>query len=248
MRKPPVLLALGLVLMMALPPAVQARAVSVVSADAFTGNVDDNSIVVSTGAGNVLVVLGHILHASQTLTISDDDGLTWNACPAVRAHSTSSLQVGIWWAITAGAASTEITLTSGGGSANTGGFVAQLNGMGTPTCDEVGEDDDTLQTHGAAISVTPSTTRETFMVGSVASSSSATYSTPDGYTAFSGAPTVNAWAGYKLVASTDANTFQFGSGSNESTLTTLIALMSEDFGGGGGAVTCLRMMMGMGRC
>jgi hypothetical protein len=248
MRRPPVLLTV-LVSLLALTPAVHARrAVAVVQTNAFTSNTDDNSLVVSSTAGNVLVVLGHIIHATQALTISDTAGSTWNACPALRSRSgPGSPQAAIWWALSA-ASGTTITLTSAGG-ANTGGLVLEASGMGTPTCDETGTDETSAGTsHGGAISVTPSAITESLVVGVVASSSPATFSvTPGGYTAFTGAPTVNAWAGYKLVTSTSANTFASTSGGGEDTLTTVAVLMSEPPAGGGSG-PCLRMLRGMGRC
>jgi hypothetical protein len=246
--KPPVLLTV-IVSLLALTPAVHARrAVAIVQTNAFTSNTDDNSLVVSSTAGDVLVVLGHIIHATQTLTISDTAGSTWNACPALRSRSgPNSPQAAIWWALSA-ASGTTITLTSSGG-ANTGGFVIEASGMGTPTCDETGTDETASGTsHGGAISVTPSAITESLVAGAVVSSSTATFNaTPGGYTAFTGAPTLNAWAGYKLVTSTSANAFASTSGSNEDSLTTVAVLMSEPPAGGGSG-PCLRMLRGMGRC
>jgi hypothetical protein len=241
-------LALFLAPLTLLPPIVHARAVSIVQTNAFTGNADDNSLIVSSTAGNVLIVLGHIVHASQGLTISDTAGSSWSTCPALRGRSgPGSPQVAFWWTVTP-SSGTVITLTSVGGSANTGGYILEASGMGTPTCDETGTDETAAGTsHGGAISVTPSTTRETIIAGSVVSSSAATFNgLPGGYTTFTGTPTVNTWAGYKIVTSIAANTFVSGSNANEDTLSTVMALMTE--APAGGCTGSRRSLMGLGRC
>jgi hypothetical protein len=239
-----------LLLVALLPPVIHARAVAVVQSVTAAGNANDGVITIAAATpGNTLVVLGHILHNTQGLTISDDGGSTWNACPALRSRSgPGSPQAAIWWAIAAGA-TTAVTLTSVGGSANTGGFVIELSGMGTPTCDETGTDETTGGTsHGGAISVTPSATTESLVVGAVVSSSAATFSaTPGGYSAFTGAPMVNAWAGYKLVTATSANTFASTSTNSEDTLSTVAVLMSE-VAPAGGCTGSRRSLMGLGRC
>jgi hypothetical protein len=240
-------LALLLAPLTLLPPIVYARAVSIVQTNAFTGNADDNSLVVSNTSGNVVVVFGHIIHNTQTMTISDTGGSTWNACPALRARTgPNSPQVAFWWA-TVSASGTIITLTSSGGG-STGGYILEASGLGIPTCDETGTDESAASTsHGGAISVTPSTTRETIIAGTVVSSSAATVNTlPGGYTAFTGTPTTNTGAGYKLVTSTAANTFVSGSSATEDTLSTVMALMTE--AAGGGCTGSRRSLMGLGRC
>jgi hypothetical protein len=223
-------------------PAPAWRAVAIVQTKA-QGNVDNQVVTFDAPAttGNTLIAIGSVTNATQTLTITDSAGSTWSQCLTLTTHPTAGIRVQGWYAVAAGATTTVTFTTSGG--AGSSGYVIEASGMGTPECDGSGTDDDDATSHGAAISLAPSTTNETVIAGVVASSSAATYTvTPATYSAHSGAPLTASWGGYKIVTSTSANAFASTSQTSEFTVSGLMAIKS----GSAAAVPCLRGLLRVG--
>lgn len=196
---------------------------------AYSGaTANDNTITLtSVQAGDLVAVIAGITNTANTLTVSDNAGHTWVAdCPSGTLTNTGLASVGVQvrYAVATGAITT-ITLTSSV-SASTYGAAIVYRGLGAVTCDGNGSaDGDATTSHGVGISVSPSTTNPTLMVGGLACATNCTVSgaAPD-YTQVSGTPPGRFVAAYKLVTSTSARAFANTTSSGVDSVSVLSAL------------------------
>jgi hypothetical protein len=240
------LIALGISFLPA--PLLARRAITFVEGAYSPSQVNDNAITLASNvAGDVVVVIAGIAQSAQTLTISDDATHTWTRCPdTTQTHVTSTAIEGESWFTVVTSDITTITLTSSSTGATFGGAVV-YSGMGSVTCDatDTDLDDDGVQTQGDGISVAPTTTNDTLMVGGLVNAGTINFDTfPSGYTDI-GTPIATMFMGYKVVNSTSANTFVTTSAQIEDSITTLVAIKSSVAAGGGGT-TCLGTLLGVG--
>jgi hypothetical protein len=221
------------------PTLVARRALSLVDDVYSPALVNDNAITLTNvQSGDVVMVIGAVYNTTQTLTVSDEDGHTWSECPTGTIDNAGAAVRGQGRYVTATSNITTITLTSSG-AANTAGGAVVYRGMGTISCDASGsDDDDGVLTHGAAISVSPSTTNDTVMFGGFATVTDMTLETdppgaPSGYTEV-GTTLTRAWAGYKVVNSTSANGFTTVTENVEDSVSLLMAIKSDVAAAAGG--------------
>jgi hypothetical protein len=237
MRRPPIVAALVLLACVALleMPISARRAITLVD-DAYSPAPADNNTITLTNvqAGDVIAVVGVSLNSAQDIAYTDEDGSTYNDCPSgMIDNAGDAVRMRGAYAVAAGAVTT-LTITSSGAASTAGGAVV-YRGFGTPTCDASdSESEDEGTTHGEGISVAPTTTNDTLMLGGLGVEANMTLSSgASGYTEV-GTTLARLYAAYKVVNSTSANGFQTVTDPGQETITILMAIKSDVAAAAGG--------------
>lgn len=240
MRKPPILLVLLLAALAVLPPVVHARAISVVQT-ATAAQADDAVLTFAgaTSASNV-VVAGYRLSAeAQTVDVS---GVTETVLH-VTEFGGGTFEMGIVCFV---GGSTSYTFTS----STTGQVtIAALEVSGTNGCTEDGTSDSNQATTASsplALDAPVSVSAGSLVFGVIGAGNDVNFSCTDGYTCLpaDGTDVSDRILAQYVISGGGSHDLQFTWTGTESALLVGAGIAAA----GGAAVTCLRMMMGMGRC
>jgi hypothetical protein len=172
--------------------------------------------------GNILIVIGLISTAAQTLSITADGGggMSWASVVAMQNTTNTAVNAEIFWALVAGSPSVITAVSSGAGG--TALHVIEVSGLhSSPVDGSASGESASGSAHNVSAGIT-TTAANTILVGGVVSNNLATYTLPGSFDRIDIVGD-RSDAGWDIVSSTGTYDFATTSGASEITATVLAA-------------------------